>query len=439
MWIRAVFALLALGALLRLPILSTPNEVVFDEVHFGRFAYAYCCTGERFFDLHPPHAKLLIGGALRLAGGAPAFDYTPIGKAYPDTYPLFAFRIVPAIAGMLLPLAMLALLAGFGVPVLPSFVASLGLALDSAWWVHTRFALLDAVQVTATFAALACLVWALRFTGWRFVGLVVAAGVGAGFAVGTKFSGLAVFVPLGLLLLLRGGSPVRVLSAASLGLVSAAVVYVVGWWIHFRIVPGPPQGHDWYMPTGRLFEDMVALHKVMFRANYQLSSGHPDASLPWRWPLMGRAVFYWVGPQSVIYLVGNPVVWLGTPMVLIASVLAWRPRVIREMGFSAWLFRSAPQLILLTGFLVSWLPFVLVKRPLFLYHWLVPLVWLVALAASTDWFAGALNLKKGRLRGAALLAVALTVGFVVMLPFTSGWSILPELRAAIVSRLVIFR
>jgi dolichyl-phosphate-mannose--protein O-mannosyl transferase len=36
---------------------------VFDEVTFGKFVQAYCCTGERFFDIHPPHGKLLIAAA----------------------------------------------------------------------------------------------------------------------------------------------------------------------------------------------------------------------------------------------------------------------------------------------------------------------------------------------------------------------------------------
>ncbi|MBI3421301.1 MAG: phospholipid carrier-dependent glycosyltransferase, partial [Candidatus Sungbacteria bacterium] len=36
--------------------LDYPRQVVFDEVHFGKFVNAYCCTKERFFDIHPPHA-----------------------------------------------------------------------------------------------------------------------------------------------------------------------------------------------------------------------------------------------------------------------------------------------------------------------------------------------------------------------------------------------
>ena len=66
---RTQFAvlLLAVSAALHGLWLSEPRSVVFDEVHFGGFAEAYVSSRAYFFDIHPPHAKLIIAGTAGLA------------------------------------------------------------------------------------------------------------------------------------------------------------------------------------------------------------------------------------------------------------------------------------------------------------------------------------------------------------------------------------
>ena len=63
-----ILIILALSLITRFAFFGYPSSTVFDEVHFGKFIGAYCCTHERFFDIHPPHAKLLIAGTAYLAG-----------------------------------------------------------------------------------------------------------------------------------------------------------------------------------------------------------------------------------------------------------------------------------------------------------------------------------------------------------------------------------
>jgi dolichyl-phosphate-mannose-protein mannosyltransferase len=64
---QLLLILFALSAALHFFKLSEPRNVVFDEVHFGGYINDYH-DGRLFFDIHPPHAKLL-NTAVAVAGG----------------------------------------------------------------------------------------------------------------------------------------------------------------------------------------------------------------------------------------------------------------------------------------------------------------------------------------------------------------------------------
>jgi hypothetical protein len=58
--VRRNYILLAFVAVaVRFYRLSSPDGVVFDEFHFGRFVNNYV-DGEYFFDIHPPLGKLTL-------------------------------------------------------------------------------------------------------------------------------------------------------------------------------------------------------------------------------------------------------------------------------------------------------------------------------------------------------------------------------------------
>src|SRR3989344_4292180 len=78
-----------------------PDQVVFDEVHFGKFASAYY-THQYYFDIHPPLGKLLIAGFGKLFDFRPEYTFANIGQPFPDNSYL-ALRFLPVLAGTLLP------------------------------------------------------------------------------------------------------------------------------------------------------------------------------------------------------------------------------------------------------------------------------------------------------------------------------------------------
>lgn len=73
---------LTLGAfIVRFWRISHPDQVVFDEVHFGSFAGHYI-RREYYFDVHPPLAKMLNAAAAWVVGFDGVFGFENIGDSY---------------------------------------------------------------------------------------------------------------------------------------------------------------------------------------------------------------------------------------------------------------------------------------------------------------------------------------------------------------------
>ena len=94
-------ALLTAGVFTRMLRLESPKNVVFDEMHYGKYASLYL-KNTFFFDSNPPLGKMIIALAGYLAGFDGRFTFDKIGQEYPHELPLFALRFVPALCGSLL-------------------------------------------------------------------------------------------------------------------------------------------------------------------------------------------------------------------------------------------------------------------------------------------------------------------------------------------------
>ena len=94
-------ALLTMGIFTRMLRLESPHNVVFDEMHYGKYASLYL-KNTFFFDSNPPLGKMIVALAGYLAGFDGRFSFDKIGQEYPLEMPLFALRFVPALCGSLL-------------------------------------------------------------------------------------------------------------------------------------------------------------------------------------------------------------------------------------------------------------------------------------------------------------------------------------------------
>ena len=89
------------GIFTRILRLESPNHVVFDEMHYGKYASLYL-KNTFFFDSNPPLGKMMIAFAGYLAGFDGKFTFDKIGQEYPHEVPLWALRFIPALCGSLM-------------------------------------------------------------------------------------------------------------------------------------------------------------------------------------------------------------------------------------------------------------------------------------------------------------------------------------------------
>ncbi|MEO8069983.1 MAG: phospholipid carrier-dependent glycosyltransferase [Acidobacteriota bacterium] len=425
---RAALAwLLVIGAITHLTGLTYPRQVVFDEVHWGKFLSDYCCTGQRLFDVHPPHAKLLLALGAKLGGYDGSFPFATIGQPYLEQ-PLFALRLIPALAGMAVPPLVFLLMQRLGGSQPVAWIGGVLLAFDNALLLESHVLNLDGILVAAILASLVCLLQADRESARpRAVAFILAAGALAGFAAGTKFNGLVAFGMITIYVVVRSAArPAaagKYLAAWLLAGGAALLVYGGGWAIHFALLPNPGPGDAFYSTTGHFFTDLRTVHRTMWSANLNLAQTHIDASRPWTWPFMKVAPFYWVGPGASIYLVGNPLVWWGSSLLLV--VLLTNNVLIRVTRLRVDGVRGRAMLWLpLTAYAMSYLPLFPVSRVLFLYHYLTPLVFGVVYVLL--WLDRAGWIRPGRVRDQRVsyygVIAATVVAFLLVSPLTYGYS-----------------
>lgn len=199
--LKLLVVIIIVAAAVRLFHLSSPNSVVFDEVHFGKFASRYIKT-QYFVDVHPPLAKLLITLAAFIFGYDGHFDFKDIGKVYDDV-PYVAMRLVPAILGVAtVPLSYLTLRA-LECRATTALLASLLITFENGMITQSRHILLDSPLIF--FTALTIFFWVgfcnedkhkpFTETWWSWLTL---SGLSLGAVVSCKWVGLFTIATVGL-------------------------------------------------------------------------------------------------------------------------------------------------------------------------------------------------------------------------------------------------
>jgi len=207
----------------------------------------------------------------------------------------------------------------------------------------------------------------------------------AGLAISVKWTGLS-FIALPLLVETSGKlCPLktdftREIRSRLFSLVKFASFFIISLAfycsvlvLHFMLLPKSGPGDAFMKPNFRensIVRNIVDLNIEMYKSNQRLSAGHPYGSAWYTWPFMTRPIYYWVKDTARIYFLGNPIIWWSGAIALIFGikhlVLSINKRKLDKV-----------LAMLLGGYFINLLPFIGVKRVMFLYHYLTALIFAI--------------------------------------------------------------
>ena len=418
-------------------MIQNPDCVVFDEVHFGNFTNWYTLS-RYFFDIHPPLGKLVMFGVANFSEYYGDINFEArYGKQHvtPD---FVILRLTPAIfSSFCAPLIYLAMrFSGFSHSA--ASLSGFCLACDTSMLTEGRFTLSDGML--HFFVCLYIAVFAY-FCGtdhdFASLGALVRVGGVLGCACACKNTAWGLMVYTGfvqiVMLLQRHASlsfeffdELMFRGFTLLGMV--IIVHLVSFGIHLTILPfeGPGNG---YLPEmmqrqlldsslmetqlwGRrvtwpsLYFRIVALVVSMHFGNMAITSFHPYMSRPINWPLLtGNFVAFWFSNGLEVDCIGNAFVYYFAFFSILAVLLGFK----REKWEIAVRFA--------VGWAVSYFPFYLIPRSMYLYHYLIPLMFgCMCTGASIDLWL------RPFWRGVAVVLIGTVVlfGFYLWSPLSYG-------------------
>ncbi|CAG8440221.1 3055_t:CDS:10 [Diversispora eburnea] len=262
-----VLAVLTFSAFVtRFWMINHPDQVVFDEVHFGKFASFYL-RREYYFDVHPPLAKLMLAGMGWLLGYDGHFEFDNIGDDYiTNDVPYVGFRALPATLGALFVPLTYMIMKESGYPIVTSLFAAGLVLFDNALICQTRLILLDSMLVFFMLCTFYCYIrfYKLRlreFSNEWYIWLV-ACGVSLGLTLSVKMVGLFTVATIGyavlndlwnLLDINRGLSMTQFKKhffVRALGLIVVPLsIYLFWFYIHFLVLSKSGAGDGFMSPA----------------------------------------------------------------------------------------------------------------------------------------------------------------------------------------------
>lgn len=420
----------ALALFLHFWQLGTIPYPVFDESLFGQYAKEYL-EGNPTWEGHPPLGKYFIMLGILLFGEH-EFGYRIFGASFGSILPLLMIGMVYRLTYQ----RNLALLSGF-------FLLSDGLFL-----VESRFALINVFLVSFGLASQIFLLAGLGQRGKLRTFLLCCAGLMLGATASVKWNGLGFSLLLFLVVLwvwaIAKFFPKKL---SRLGIL--AEITKLHWWQYllcfgvmpiafyslqwiplFMLNPGgiePESGfgaiHSFWLSFVRVHEHILWWHSTdVMMNNDPEHPSHPYCSLAFSWAVLARPVGYYFqerdGYFTVVQGLGNPLLWwLSTLTIVGVSIASVLPKLrqFANIGITNYL---------LLGYFSNYVPWLIVKRCLFVYHYMSSAMFsFVALA----WLVCQIFTQKGLIRylGYGIIATVI-ISQLFFMPIWLGLPILPE-------------
>ena len=172
-----------------------------------------------------------------------------------------------------------------------------------------------------------------------------------------------------------------------------------------------------------------------YHSTPNLGMDHPFYSPWWQWPVIGKPMYYAAQQYLTadshvhhsIFCFGNPVIWFGGLAALFTCLfkVSFSRRYSLAESPYFWHLRSADSdpryMFLLTGLMAQYLPWVLVPRGTYIYHYFASLPFLmlfICLVFDLPW--SSVRLKKAVL---SVFLIAAAVFFILLFPYASGMNV----------------
>jgi len=422
--------LITLGLLTRFAFIWHPSEVVFDEVHFGKFINGYL-TGNYFFDIHPPLGKLIVTFGAIIGGFNPEFGFGRISDNYSD-YSFIFLRFFPNLFGALIPAAVYCFVLSIRGSRLCGLLAGLAVVFENAILAQSHFILLDSILLFFGFSGLTLFFFYRQHPEKTY--FLIGSGLLLTLAISIKWTALSFFGLVWIICYLdldkirfNLKKSVQIIIYV---LILPFVVYFLIFTIHFTLLdksgPGDafmtPQfkktliGSDSYndktIKASNNIEKFLELNKTMLATNQGIKTEHHSASKFYLWPLMVKPIYFWYKKSgddkaSRIYVFGNPIVWFTAIFTFILGLIYWLP----DNRETKWLLYS--------GWILNMLPFMNIQRPLFLYHYFPALIFTIIIMSFfiTDKIDFS---KRSGMLILGVISLFFLLGFLFFSPLTYG-------------------
>ncbi len=432
------------------------NSTYFDEIYHARTAYEFLHGSVPYETSHPPLGKVLMSICVAIFGMTP-----------------FGWRFAGAVAGVLMLPGMYLIVRQLTKKTWPAVTSCLLMALDCMHLTQTQIATIDSFPVLFIIFAY---FFMLRFLQTDFIREKLStslislgfSGLFMGLSIASKWIGIYAGAGLAVLFFWHCIRMIRMHNNTESFIKQSALsdmhgetsdaaaavrrTLVICAWCFLFFIAVPLflylVSYIPYMAYSKRIHSLWDYISEVWRAqvgmfNYHstpnLGMDHPFYSPWWEWPVIGKPMYY-ASQQYLpedypvhhsIFAFGNPVIWFGgllaLPVCLIRSVsnrryvapdtdLHWHIRPFRDDTHYVFLF---------VGLLAQYLPWVLVPRGTYIYHYFATLPFLMASVC--------LSLDVQNRRGericiifASLLIAAAAVFFIILFPYASGMNVSPE-------------
>ena len=262
-------------------------------------------------------------------------------------------------------------------------------------------------------------------------------------------------------------------TAKKLGIifVSSFFVYTAAFALHFSLLSAPGPGDPFLSKNFRdkpFTQKFIELNQKMYFYNSTIKSDFPFQSKWYNWPFNKKSIFYWQKengenrktalqeklfslteelkeqPQNIsriekdvkdaqkeiinwdkkreIWLTGNPSAFLfGILGVILAVLILILKLFFKKRFVFLRVARADVIFFLLLGWILNYIPFAFISRPLMLYHYFFPLIFsFILFGYIFILFAQKLPKKKFQIGAIIVFAAIIVLGFMAVAPLTYG-------------------